>query len=205
MTVPGIAVREYPVEPTPSERMRRLERRADVVRSRLVSAVAALDTRRHQVVEIGRQAKKLARPAALSAVGVAAVVGLGAMALGFALTRRRKPKTLGDHLLARIEDLDLGRFVRREPSLLRRLAEKTALSLVSVIAAETARRAMKNLVDGRLPDGRMAVGRALDAHHGMLAHPALASASPASPVTERSYPVEDAFVSGDATPRVAEE
>lgn len=146
---------------SPEERISRLERRANVVRSRLVRAVAALDTRRQQVAEVGRQAKRLVGPALVAAAGVTAVLGL---AVGFALVRKRK--TLGQRVTAELAGLDLGRFVRREPTLGRRLLERTALTLASVAAGEIGRRVAKNAADGRLPDGRLAVGRALAIKRG---------------------------------------
>ena len=55
------------------EQRSRLERRANVIRSRLLRTIDALDNRRHQVQEIGHHAKRLAarssyRPARVSRV-----------------------------------------------------------------------------------------------------------------------------------------
>ena len=38
-------------------------------------------------------------------------------------------------------------------------------SVVTMVATETSRRVLKNFVDGRMPDGRLAAGHALDVHH----------------------------------------
>ena len=150
---------------SPDEKMELLERRAKVVRSRLLRAVDALDARRHQVVEIGDTAKKLAVPAAAAVVGVAAVLGLGAFALGMAFRSRRKA-TFVERAAEAIRDLDLS----PRPSLGKRVFDRAAITIVSVATAELARRAVKNIIDGRLVDGRLAVGHALDVHHDDLAN-----------------------------------
>lgn len=43
--------------------------------------------------------------------------------------------------------------------------QKVTLTVVTMVVTEATRRAMKNALDGRLPDGRLAVGAALEAHH----------------------------------------
>ena len=60
----GITVRNVPEGPavTPregsiDERVKRLERKATVIRSRLMQTVDVLDARRHQVAKLGRRAK----------------------------------------------------------------------------------------------------------------------------------------------------
>jgi hypothetical protein len=133
------------------ERMNRLERRANVVRSRLLRAVDALDVRRHQVAELGQTAKRLAVPAAISVVGVAAVVGLGALGIGLIIGARRK-RSLAYRMKHTLRGLEL---VRREPSLGKRLFDKAMLTLVSVAGSELGRRALRNVFDGRTPDGRL--------------------------------------------------
>ena len=150
---------------SPDEKIELLERRAKVVRSRLLRAVDALDARRHQVVEIGDTAKKLAVPAAVAVVGIAAVLGVGAFALGIAVRSRRR-RTFAERAVAAIRDLDLS----PRPSLGKRVFDRAVLTVVSIATTELALRALKNIIDGRRLDGRLAVGRALDVHHDALAN-----------------------------------
>ncbi|HVH41677.1 MAG TPA: hypothetical protein VM925_05020 [Labilithrix sp.] len=154
----------------PSERVARLERKAKVIRSRLLRAVDALDARRHQVVEVGHQARAIAMPAAISLIGIAALFGVSVLAFGAALRSRRRlsiSNRLSDgvsHALRRVE-------LARQPSFGRRVFEKVALTVVTFAVGELAKRAAKNMADGRLPDGRLAVGNALGFHHQALALP----------------------------------
>jgi len=158
---------ELPVD----ERMKRLERRAKVIRSRLLRAVDALDTRRHQVVEVGTHVKEVAKPAALSLLGIAALFGASVVALSLAVKARRR-RSLKFRLTEGLEGLKLGKRlgISTQPSLTRRVFEKVTLSVMTFAATELAKRLSKNVVDGRLLDGRLAVGRALDQHHGQLSH-----------------------------------
>jgi hypothetical protein len=133
---------------TVEERMNRLERRANVVRSRLLRAVDALDLRRHQVVELGQTAKRVAVPAALSLVGVVAVVGLGAAAIVLIVRRRRSLASRVKHAIRGLE------LVHHEPSLGKRALEKAVLTIISVASTELGRRTLRNFVDGRFPSGR---------------------------------------------------
>jgi len=141
------------------ERAERLERRAKVVRSRLLRAVDALDERRHQVERITKQAKSMALPALGGTLAVLALFGLSAACFSAAI-RRRRVLTVSDRAA---EFLRRAELVPR-PSFARTMGEKLALSLVSFAATELAHRATKNFVDGRLPDGRIAVRPALEAH-----------------------------------------
>ncbi len=152
---------EIPVD----ERMKRLERRARVIRSRLLRAVDALDTRRHHVVEMGEHAKELAKPVAFSLIGIAALFGASVYAFSLAVKARRRV-SLKQRVSQAIQRLDL---VPR-PSMSRQIFEKLTLSVMTFAATEIAKRVAKNVADGRLPDGRLAVGRALDRHHSRLSH-----------------------------------
>lgn len=158
---------EVPVD----ERMKRLERRARVIRSRLLRAVDALDARRHQVVEVGQHAKQIVKPAALSLLGIAALFGASVFAFGLALKVRRR-RSLSYRLSEAVKGLELGKRLNLvdQPSLPRRVFEKITISVMTYAASELAKQLTKNLVDGRLPDGRLAVGKALGEHHRRLSH-----------------------------------
>jgi hypothetical protein len=122
-----------------------------VVRSRLLRAVDALDTRRHQVTEIGAQAKEVAPKVGLSLLGIAMFSAASVLGLRAYATRKRRER----------------RFVwvrERQPSFVVRALQQIAMTTLTVIVAETTRRSVKNVIDGRYPDGRLAVGRALEAH-----------------------------------------
>lgn len=147
----------------PSERMQRLERRANVIRDRLFRAVDALEHRRHQVVQIGTQAKKMVKPAAISLLSAAALVGVGAVALGFALRTRRR-RSLKGAVSRALQGLD----IVPQRSLSRRIVESVTLSVLTFAATELAKQVTKNFLDGRLPSGRLMVGRALGEHQRRL-------------------------------------
>jgi hypothetical protein len=142
------------------ERAERLERRAKVVRSRLFRAVDALDERRHQVQHLTKQAKTMALPAMRGAAVVLALFGVSAVCFSLAIRRRRVP-TMADRTAEFIRRLELA----PRPSFARRVGEKLAVTFVSALATDLAHRAMKNFIDGRLPDGRLALAPALEAHH----------------------------------------
>jgi hypothetical protein len=132
-------------EPTPSDRMDRLERRAKVVRSRLFRAVDVLDSRRHKVVEMTDTARRIVagpvvRGAALAVLGIAMLFGASAIAFGLALKAKRHRKLsyrAAQHVKKAIVRLDL----IPQPTLARRVADKLVLTLVSIVASEIARRA----------------------------------------------------------------
>lgn len=150
------------------DRMFRLERRARVVRSRLLRAVDALDARRHQVQEIGRRAKRVAVPAVAAIVGVAVLAGVGAVAFGVAVARRRRRSValrLSSGLSSAVTRAARRFDAARQPSLPRRMFDRVAVTIAAFAAGEVAKRLTRNVVDGRFADGRLAVGRALARHH----------------------------------------
>lgn len=141
----------------PSERLARLERRAEVIRSRFVRALDALDARRHQVVEVGKQAKAMAKPAVMTILGGAVLLGLGIFAVGAAFRARRRrslSNRLSDGVAHAMQRVDAA----REPSLARKMFDRLALTLVTFIATELGKRATKNAVDGKFLDGHRASG-----------------------------------------------
>lgn len=140
---------------SPDERLARLERKADVLRSRFARALDALDTRRHQVMEVGKQAKAMAKPALMTLLGVGALVGLGVLAVGAAWRakrQRRLSNRLSDGVAHAIQRVDAA----RKPSLARQTFERLILTAVTFAATELAKRAAKNAADGRFPGGRLA-------------------------------------------------
>jgi hypothetical protein len=141
------------------EHMKLLERRANVVRSRLLRAVDALDTRRHQVTEIGVQAKEAAPKVGLSVLGIAAL-SLGSV-IGIRSYLKSRRQRLLSHRLQRL----FGTFrVEKKPSFAKDAFQRIAMTALTVLVTEATRRAVTNVVDGRFPDGRLAVGQALEAH-----------------------------------------
>jgi hypothetical protein len=76
--------------PSPDEQRSRLERRANVIRSRLLRTIDALDNRRHQVQEIGHHAKRLAAPAFASVLGILALAAGTTVAIRVLVERRRE-------------------------------------------------------------------------------------------------------------------
>jgi hypothetical protein len=147
----------------PSERMKLLERRAKFTRSRLLRAVDALDARRRQVVQIGEDAKALAKPAALSLAGVAALVGAGALAIGLVLRSRRR-RSFGYRLGETLREAG----IIEQPSFARRLVEKVSITVVGLAATEVVKRMTINALDGRAPDGRKIMEKALEVRRAEL-------------------------------------
>ena len=143
----------------PSERMRLLEQKANVIRSRLLRAVDVLDTRRHQVVEMGAHARQMVKPVALSLLGIAALFGVGALAVGLAVAARRR-RSFGGQVSHALQKLDLV----AQPSLARRVFERITLSMMTVAATELAKRMTKKIVDGRLAGHRRLAGGAVRDH-----------------------------------------
>ena len=137
-----------------------LERRANVVRSRLLRTIDALDTRRHQVTEVGAQAKEIAPKAAMLLLGIAAVSACVVLGIRHYV---RSPKER--FLSYRVEQFLRQFRVEKPPSFAVQVAQRLTFTVVTMVATETSRRVMKNFVDGRMPDGRLAVGHALDLHH----------------------------------------
>jgi hypothetical protein len=128
------------------ERRSRLERRANVIRSRLIRRIDALDTRRHQVTQIGNEAKRLAAPVLASLLGLAAVAAGMTFAVR-AVMRRRRERLFSYRLARALEPL---RYEER-PSVLADALRKAAITGVGIVVTELARRGMKNLFDGRMP------------------------------------------------------
>lgn len=137
-----------------------LERRANVVRSRLLRAVDALDTRRHQVTEIGAQAKEAAPTVGFSLLGVAALTAGSVLGIR-AYLRSRRERVLGYRVKRLLGTLR----VEKKPSFAAEALQRIAMTALTVLVTEATRRGLKNVVDGRMPDGRLAVGNALEAHH----------------------------------------
>jgi hypothetical protein len=126
------------------ERRDLLERRANAVRSRLFLAIDALDARRHRVEELGVRAKKAAVPMLLSVAGVVVLVGAVGVGAGWYLVSRRR-RRLSERFRDSIRSLDLV----RPPSLGRRLVERVALTIASVVVSAIAKRAAADTVAGR--------------------------------------------------------
>jgi hypothetical protein len=152
------------------DRMKRLEQKAELLRSRFLRTVDALDARRHQVAAVGKQAKALAKPALMSVLGAAAVVGVGVFALAAAF-RARRHRSLSDRVTDQASRA-LAKIDRaREPSLPRRVFERVTLAIVTFVASEFVKRVTKNIADGRYPDGRLAARQSLGSTHAPLALP----------------------------------
>jgi hypothetical protein len=126
------------------EQRARLERRANVIRSRLLRTIDALDNRRHQVQEIGHHAKRLATPLAVTAAAVAAVA-FGSAFLIRALVVRRRERHFGYRLRQAIAPF---RTEARLP-LWQEALRKVTLTFVGIVAAELAKRGALAVANGR--------------------------------------------------------
>ena len=117
------------------EQRSRLERRANVIRSRLLRTIDALDDRRHQVQEIGHQAKRLAKPVAASLVG-ALVIAAGTTFAIRALAQRSREKNFSYRLAKALAPLR----AEPRPSFWKQALRTMALAVVAVAASEVAKR-----------------------------------------------------------------
>lgn len=146
------------------EHRSRLERRANVIRSRLLRTIDALDTRRHQVTALSQHAKRLAVPVVATVAGVAVVAFAGAFALTRYLKHRRERRLSyrASQLLARFQPQE------RRPPIWEDALRRLTITLVSIVATEFGKRSVKNLLDGRVPDGRLLVSK-IDDRNGSTA------------------------------------
>ena len=138
-----------------AERRARLERRANVIRSRLLRTIDAIDTRRHQVTEITHHAKRIAKPAMITALGIGAVALGAGLAIRSFITSRRE-KTLEykvSNAIARLTQ-------PKPPPLANELFRRLTLTLVTIGATELAKRTITGFADGRFVLGAGAVGEA---------------------------------------------
>lgn len=141
------------------ERRARLERKAEVIRSRLLRHVDALDARRHQVSDVANRAKD-AVPAVLRVVLAGGVVlGAGIALIGWVIRARRR------HLLSyRIQEALAPFRTPQRISMLAELGRKLLVSVVTVVASELAKRGARRAIDGRLPRGEHLVHGEHGAH-----------------------------------------
>jgi hypothetical protein len=136
------------------EHRERLELRANVIRSRLLRTIDALDTRRHQVKEIGARVKRLAAPAAAIVAGALVLTAVGAFALS-RVVRARREKRLSYRA---------GAFVKRmsqppRPSIPEDAVRRVVVVVLGIVAGELAKRATKSLIDGRMPESHALLPR----------------------------------------------
>lgn len=134
-----------------TEQRARLERRADVIRSRLLRTIDALDNRRHQVQEIGHHAKRLAAPVGASLIGMVAI-GVGTTFAIRALMERRRERSFTYRLGKALAPL-------REPPkppFWQDALRKIALTAIGIVATELVKRGAHGLLAERRPVGLLA-------------------------------------------------
>lgn len=135
------------------ERRSRLELRANVIRSRLMRTIDALDVRRHQVAELRQRARRIAAPIGGAILAVAVLAAGTALAIGRVLEARRSRRL----------DYRASRWLAQlrgpaRPSFLEEALRRVALTMLGIVASELAKRGAKNVFDGRMPAGRLLVG-----------------------------------------------
>lgn len=130
------------------EQRSRLERRANVIRSRLLRTIDALDNRRHQVQEIGHHAKRLAAPVGASLIGFVAL-GLGTTFAIRALVERRRERSFTYRLSKALAPL---RQPARPPFWQDAL-RKVALAAIGIVATELVKRGAQGVLADRGPIG----------------------------------------------------
>lgn len=128
------------MEMTLASRRESLERRANVLRTRLLRTIDALDVRRHQVRGIGREIKRLLIPVAVGLVGLTAI-GVG-VALGIRravrIRRRRRIGYRVSTALARAR-------APRPPSFATSAFQRAALTVIGILASEVTKRSVKRV------------------------------------------------------------
>jgi hypothetical protein len=144
ITVRGLDERPSARREGIEDKMRRLERKATVLRSRLMRTIDVLDARRRQVRVVGQRAKSAASYLGLGLLGATVLVGAGIYLIGRSFTAR--PRRSFPYRLSNAVD---GLRPVRAPSLGKRLVERVALTIASIIAAEIAKRGSRNVLDGR--------------------------------------------------------
>lgn len=117
---------------------RRLERRAEVVRSRLLRHIDALDDRRHQVQDLGRRAKVAGERFGAFAVGGALLLG-GAIGLAVWALKRRSSKKLENRVASALAPLRRP----RQPSLGADLGRRLLMTVIPVVVAQLSTRITK--------------------------------------------------------------
>ncbi|HSO38011.1 MAG TPA: hypothetical protein VLT33_36035 [Labilithrix sp.] len=127
------------------EQRSRLERRANVLRSRLLRTVEVLDKRRHQVTELGHQAKRLALPLGGALLG-AIVVAAGTTLAVRAFLENRREQRFGYRLSKSLAPL------RREerPPFWQEAARKIAMTAIGMIATQLMKRGVVFVTAERL-------------------------------------------------------
>jgi hypothetical protein len=130
------------------EQRARLERRANVIRSRLLRTIDALDNRRHQVQEIGHHAKRLATPVAATFAGIAVLAIGGALAIRALVERRRER-----HFSYRVHKALAPFRTEARPPLWKEALRRVTLTAVGIIASELAKRGALAVVNGRALPG----------------------------------------------------
>lgn len=126
------------------ERIRRLERRANVIRSRLLRKVDALDARRHQVSEAAAVVKAEAPRIGLAVLGVLAVAAGSILAVR-AIVKSRKERVLSFRAKRVLDQFR----VQKKPPFALEVLQKLTMTIATIVATETTRRALKDTVDGR--------------------------------------------------------
>jgi hypothetical protein len=126
------------------EQRSRLERRANVIRSRLLRTIDALDTRRHQVTEIGHRAKRLAVPVIATVIGVA-VLAAGATFAIRAQFELRRERRFGYRLAKSLAPLRR----KERPPFWQEALRKVTLATLGVIASALVKRGAKAMSEGR--------------------------------------------------------
>jgi hypothetical protein len=132
------------------ERRSRLERRANVIRSRLLRTIDQLDHRRHQVQEIGHRAKRLALPVGAAIVGVVVLTAGAAFAVR-ALVHQRRSRRLGYRVTQALAPL---RQERRLP-FWKEALRRVALAALGILASELTRRGARVLADAPAPSPKL--------------------------------------------------
>jgi hypothetical protein len=140
-----------PKELSLTEQRSRLERRANVIRSRLLRTIDALDNRRHQVQEIGHHAKRLAAPVGASLIGMVAI-GVGTTFAIRALMERRRERSFTYRLSKALAPLR----EEQKPPFWQEALRKVALTAIGIVATELVKRGTHSLLAERRPIGLLA-------------------------------------------------
>ena len=128
------------------EQRTRLERRANVIRTRLLRTIDALDKRRHQVREIGHHARRLALPVGGAFVGMV-LLSAGTVMVVRALVHSRRERRLGYRLVQALEPLRR----QKRPSFWSEALRKVSLTALGIVAGQLAKRGVSVVLVGRAP------------------------------------------------------
>ena len=134
---------------TLEEQRSQLEQRANLIRSRLLRTIDALDKRRHHVQELRHQAKRLAMPVGAAFVGMV-LLSAGTVLVVRAIVNSRRERRLGYRIARALEP----QRVQRRPSFWSDALRSVSLTALGIVATELTKRGVRVLASSPAAQAR---------------------------------------------------